>query len=204
MNMPMETTREIAEKVLATVDAGLCAGQGIPEPGKMCVEAAVCFAFGLPHGDNPPCVDLSVRDCKISLNDAGWSSNQTRAAGLRELSVLQLGSVGHVDKREFAYALLSYLTGPAVNVVMNATRSGRGTSDFTDALQYAALRCTEEPERAIGSMAVALSCAANVIHEGPERDSFLRGACYHVAGVLRNMNVPGVQWLPLLHKEQII
>jgi hypothetical protein len=52
----MELSEAIAAKVLNAVDAGLVCGMGIQEPGKMCVEAAVCFALGLPHGDNPPCV----------------------------------------------------------------------------------------------------------------------------------------------------
>jgi len=46
--MASEITREVAQKVLSAVDAGLVKGQGIQEPGKMCVEAAVCYALGLP------------------------------------------------------------------------------------------------------------------------------------------------------------
>ena len=49
-------TATIAAKVLETVDAGLCSGVGKPVPGEMCVEAAVCYALGLPHSDNPDCV----------------------------------------------------------------------------------------------------------------------------------------------------
>lgn len=52
----MEITREIASKVLEVVDAGLVKGLGQPLPGQMCVEAAVCFAMGLPHSDEPTCV----------------------------------------------------------------------------------------------------------------------------------------------------
>lgn len=43
----------IAKKVLKTVNAGLVKGLGESEPGKMCVEAAVCYALGLPHSDDP-------------------------------------------------------------------------------------------------------------------------------------------------------
>lgn len=39
-------TKTLAKKVLETVDAGLCSGLGNPKPGEMCVEAAVCFAYG--------------------------------------------------------------------------------------------------------------------------------------------------------------
>ena len=83
----MDITREIAAKVLATVDAGLVAGVGVPEPGKMCVEAAVCYAMGLPHGDNPTCVAPKLRWLKIRLNDSRWSSPQARAQGMRRLAL---------------------------------------------------------------------------------------------------------------------
>ena len=44
----MELSREVALKVLQTVDAGLVRGVGKPVPGQMCVEAAVCFALHDP------------------------------------------------------------------------------------------------------------------------------------------------------------
>ena len=62
-------TRDVAAKVLDVVDHGLCSGKGEPIPGKMCVEAAVCFALGEPHGDSPSCVGTAVRAVKIKLND---------------------------------------------------------------------------------------------------------------------------------------
>jgi hypothetical protein len=98
----MEITQEIAQNVFNTVNAGLVYGLGIPEPGKMCVEAAVCFAMGLPHGDNPPCVSPALRRLKIVLNDSYWSSKSARANGLRELALLQLGTAGVLDEVEFA------------------------------------------------------------------------------------------------------
>jgi len=62
-------TRDIAQKVRDTVDAGLSYGIGVPFPGQMCVEAAVCFALGLEHGDDPGCVSPVLRQLKIGLND---------------------------------------------------------------------------------------------------------------------------------------
>jgi hypothetical protein len=97
----MEITQELAKNVLNTVNAGLVSGLGEPIPGKMCVEAAVCYAMGLPHEDNPPCVSPALRRLKISLNDAGWSSELARAKGLRELALLQLGTDGVLDEVEF-------------------------------------------------------------------------------------------------------
>src|SRR5579863_5547295 len=93
---------EVARKLLSVVDAGLVHGIGVPEPGKMCVEAAVCFALGLPHGDDPKCVAPALRRLKIRLNDSRWSSGQARAKGLRRLALVQLGSDGVLDEREFS------------------------------------------------------------------------------------------------------
>jgi hypothetical protein len=100
----MELTREIAIKVLGIVDHGLSHGLGTPEPGKLCVEAAVCLALGLPHGDNPPCVGYAVRSFKIRLNDSKWSSPEARAIGMRRLAIAQLGS-DQVDQKEFVRLL---------------------------------------------------------------------------------------------------
>ena len=97
----MEINETIARKVLETVGRGLVRGVGEPEPGKMCVEAAVCYALGLPHGDDPGCVSSALRSLKIRLNDSDWSSDDARAGGLKRLSVAQLGSKGALDDRAF-------------------------------------------------------------------------------------------------------
>src|SRR5271166_4019633 len=99
-------TSEIAKKVIETVDAGLCSGLGKPIPGEMCVEAAVCYALGFPHGDEPICVSRALRMLKMRLNDSCWSSNAARASGLRKLSVLQLGSNGELDDIAFVQRLV--------------------------------------------------------------------------------------------------
>ena len=94
-------TKELATKVLSIVDAGLIMGVGVAEPGKMCVEAAVCYALGEPHGDKPTCVGPAVRNFKIRLNDSRWSSDTARAKGLRRIAIAQLGS-NEIDQLEFA------------------------------------------------------------------------------------------------------
>jgi hypothetical protein len=106
----VEINRELAIKVLSVVDKGLCKGLGSPKEGEMCIEAAVNYAMGLPHGDNPPCVGKAVRSLKISLNDRNWSSNTARAAGMRRLSIAQLGTAGQIDDREFIKALAQMTT----------------------------------------------------------------------------------------------
>ena len=101
----MKITKKLVQKVIETVDAGLCSGVGYPEPGHMCVEAAVCYALGLPHGDEPICVSPAIRALKIRLNDSAWSSNMARASGMRKLAVLQLGTDTGFDDVAFAQQL---------------------------------------------------------------------------------------------------
>src|SRR2546422_3980674 len=92
-------TKALAAKVLEVIDSGLVRGLGKPIPGQMCVEAAVCFALGELHGDQPSCVGAAVRAFKIRLNDGSWSSNAARTKGLRELSIAPLGSNMIYQKR---------------------------------------------------------------------------------------------------------
>ena len=71
----------------------------------MCVEAAVNYAMGLPHGDNPSCVGDAVRRFKIALNDSNaWTSKAARAKGLRRVAIAQLGS-DKIDQFKFLKAL---------------------------------------------------------------------------------------------------
>jgi len=100
----MEITKEVIERYHSVLDRGLSHGLGNSD-GQMCIEAAVCYSLGLPHGDDPGCVATSVMRFKISLNDKKWSSPQSRAEGLRKLGIAQLGSKGVVDDTEFAQKL---------------------------------------------------------------------------------------------------
>jgi hypothetical protein len=103
---PPLITREIAQKVLTLVEAGLSVGVGGSEPGQMCVEAVVCRALGLPHGDDPGCVAEWLRCLMIQLNDSTWSSRQARARGLRRAALAQLGSKGVLNESEFAVRVM--------------------------------------------------------------------------------------------------
>src|SRR5689334_18046429 len=99
----MEYTVDHARRILEVVDAGITHGLGRPIPGEMCIEAAVCYALGEPHGDDPSCVAPAVRAFKIRLNDSRWwSSNAARAKGLRELAVAQIGTRRTLDEQRFA------------------------------------------------------------------------------------------------------
>jgi hypothetical protein len=98
----------VVPKFDAILARGLSNGLG-RQDGQMCIEAAICAALDLPHGDDPACVDPVVRQFKIRLNDKAWSSPQARAAGLRDLGIAQLGSKGTIDGRVFATKLAEQL-----------------------------------------------------------------------------------------------
>jgi len=96
----VKLSRTVARKVLAIVDSGLVYGLGKPIPGQMCVEAAVNYALGHEHGDNPSCVGSAVRAFKIKLNDSCWPTNESRTKGMRKLAIAQLGS-DTIDQQAF-------------------------------------------------------------------------------------------------------
>src|ERR1700677_3178532 len=177
-------TSEIAAKVLATVDAGLCSGVGVPELGKMCVEAAVCYALGLPHGDEPSCVSCALRSFKIKLNDAKWSSNTARAKGLRRLALVQLGSAGHLDDRKFAKRVAKLAIQKAVPAALRAAASIHKDAKHREALLEHASICEREgtpraaldAKKAAAAAAAAASAASAAAYAGPTPAGALRRA----------------------------
>ena len=83
--MNIEINEALARKVLDVVDAGLVKGMGVPEPGKMCVEAAVNYAMGAPHGDQPTCVAAdptraNAESAKAAASAAPASANAASAS----------------------------------------------------------------------------------------------------------------------------
>ena len=215
--MQQEITREIAAKVVAVVDAGLVQGQGRPVPGQMCVEAAVCFALGLPHGDDPACVSPALRRLKIGLNDRAWSSNAARAKGLRRLAVAQLGSAGVLDDREFMRRVAEMTIRKAVPIGLRA--AAKLNPKHATALEAAAVRCEQEGTRAAceharataraaaaaaaayASAYAAADAAAASSADARTRDRVLAEYAEHVVQILVDMGAPGVQWLDLVPLE---
>jgi hypothetical protein len=133
-----------ARRVLETVDAGLCSGLGEPVPGQMCVEAAVCFALGMPHGDKPECVAAEDR-AAISLNDARWSSARARAVGLRRVAVMQLGTAG-MDRTEWTRIVVELTIRRIVPEALRA--AARHGPSHAKALEDAAVRCERDGNEA--------------------------------------------------------
>ncbi|MGD9881234.1 MAG: hypothetical protein AB7F22_07695 [Reyranella sp.] len=153
-------TKKIAAKVLEVVDCGLSHGVGIPEPGKMCVEAAVCYALGLPHGDDPQCVSPALRQLKISLNDKCWSSPMARAKGLRRLALAQLGSKGVLDDSEFAKRVAELAIRSSVPVALRAAASIHKNAEHRQKMLDAAARCEKKGTKAAANAAYAAYAAA--------------------------------------------
>jgi hypothetical protein len=162
-----EITRAVVVKLLKVVDVGLVKGKGNPKPGQMCVEAAVCYALGLPHGDNPDCVAPILRNLKIRLNDSAWSSDLARAKGLRRLAVAQLGSAGALDEVEFRKRIVAYAITKSVPRAFRSAASVQKDQKHKDALLAAGLRCEKEgtreaalDARQVGRTAAAAAAAA--------------------------------------------
>jgi hypothetical protein len=145
--MNAEINESLARRVLEVVDAGLVHGMGAPEPGKMCVEAAVCFAMGLPHSDEPTCVAPALRRLKIRLNDSRWSSDRARAKGLRRLAIAQLGSAGALDEKEFAKRCARLAIQTSVPTALRAAAS-IAKGERKERLLAAADLCEREPTEA--------------------------------------------------------
>lgn len=160
----MEITKEIVQRVVDVVDKGLVAGLGLPIPGGMCVEAAVCYALGLPHSDDPQCVAPSLRSLQVALNDAPWPSRAARAEGMRRLAVLQLGSLGHLDEiafaREVALRTVQRILPPVLHLVGLHQEADRCESAADLAAAEAAAAAAAAVQAAVAAAAAAAAARA--------------------------------------------
>jgi hypothetical protein len=212
----------VATKVLDCVRAGLVSGVGKPIPGQMCVEAAVCFALGLPHGDDPKCVAQSLRRLKIKLNDSNWSSDQARAKGLERLALAQLGSAGNLNETEFAKRCARLAIRTCVPQALRAAASLFKEGDKKERLLAAADLCEGEPTKANARLAkdaayadaayaaaaaaayaaayaayAAYAADVDAADAADARDASLAGFAEGVVQILIKMKAPGCQWLYL-------
>lgn len=183
----MKLTINHARKVLQTVDQGLCHGLGQAEPGEMCVESAVCYALGLPHGDNPLCVGAAVRQFKIRLNDSKWKSDKSRSRGMRKLAIAQLGS-DQIDQVEFAKYVSEQTIRRIVPLALLA--AARAVPKHAKALMAAAKRCRREGT--LEAASAAYSAAYSAASAGP-----LLVAAEIAIEALKKLKSPGCKWLRL-------
>jgi hypothetical protein len=207
MAMVAEITEKDARKVMDTVDAGLVTGVGIPRPGAMCVEAAVCYALGLPHGDDPDCVSRALRHLKIRLNDSNWSSDTARAMGLRRLALIQLGSRNEIDDKEFARRVAELAIRKAVPYALWCAAKIQKDPSHRQALLDAANRCEIEGTIGAADAAHAASYAAHAASYAADaaasyaadaaaaQDRVLSKFAEEVVQILIDMKAPGAKWL---------
>jgi hypothetical protein len=141
--MITKPTKAVARKILDVLKHGLVRGKGDPKPGEMCVEAAVCFAMGLPHSDEPPCVGSAVRSFKITLNDSHWSSDMARANGMRRIAIAQLGS-NEIDQNVFVKELARLTIKKIVPIALRAAAKIHPEQKHKDAMEAAAVGCEEK------------------------------------------------------------
>jgi hypothetical protein len=199
----MEINETVARKLLQTVDMGLSQGLGQPFPGEMCVEAAVCYALGLPHGDDPKCVDSVLRIFKIRLNDANWSSNYSRAKGMRRLALIQLGSVGKLDQVEFVKQLSRLAAESAESAAEYAAKSAAEYAKSAVAYAAKSAKSAKSAESAKSAAEYAAEYAAKSAEYAAKYaaksagNKILSKFAEDVVQILISMKVPGCQWLYL-------
>ena len=183
-------TEPLVRKLLSVVDVGLVAGMGTPEPGKMCVEAAISYALGEPHSDGPSCVDPVVRAGKIALNDCAWSTSSARAIGMREVAIAQLGSKGVIDQAKYVRLLAQYTMDEIVTLAEHASAYAAKAAGHASA--YAA-----EAEHAAEADTYAAEAAAECDADFP-----LRLSAQLMVRALRECGSPGCEWLWLCEMEK--
>lgn len=218
MSTAVKPTKQIAEKILKLLRHGLVKGLGEPVPGRMCVEAAVCYAFGLPHSDKPPCVGAAVRAFKIRLNDARWSSNKSRSDGLRRLAVAQLGS-NEIDQVEFMERLAFRIIKEILPLGLRAAAKCSKIQSRKDRFLQAASECEAAldlitarnaaadaayaasayaaADYAAASAASAVAYASAYADDAYARDKILMKAAEIAVDVLIELKSPGRKWLKL-------
>ena len=189
-----ELNEGLARKVLETVDAGLVSGLGEPKPGSMCVEAAVCFAYGLPHSDQPPCVGSAVRRFKIRINDAKWSSNEARTNGLRKLAIAQLGS-DSIDQEKFVRIVVEQTIRQIVPRALRIAK--KRNPKYEQQLETAAVQCEKDGNReaALNAKKTADAAYAYAAADAAARDEILNLACEIGLKALIELGSPGCAYL---------
>src|SRR5690606_3907247 len=107
------------------------------------------------YTDAPVYVGDAVRAFMNRLNDARWSSDAARAAGMRKLAVAQLGSE-HIDQQAFANIVAEQTIRRIVPIALRA--AAKVNPDHAESLEAAAAYCESEGTK---EAAVAARKAAN-------------------------------------------
>ena len=197
-----QITRETIDKIHSLLDQGLVRGLGQPVPGQMCVEAAINYALGRPHGDDPGCVAPSLRRLKITLNDSSWSSNAARSEGMRRLAIAQLGSKDVLDEALFARkcALSVSHLWKMPDIVRQYLETGDESirlvaRDAADAAYLTAAAAAAAARARAAAAAAAAAARAAAAAAAADSDKILSDFAESIVQILIEMKAPGVQWL---------
>lgn len=174
-------------KIDKILKRGLCPGVGT-RGGLMCIEAALCYALDLPHGDDPGCVPASVRYFKLALNDSQWSSPIARAKGLRDLGIAQLGSKEVVDSYEFSKRISEATIKTLIPKLFRTFSSSK--------MLAAANRCEKEGTAAAAAAAVvAAQYAADAAAAKTGKDEYLLLSASIALQILKDLKSPGAAYV---------
>lgn len=198
-----------AVKVLEIVDKGLSYGMGKQEPGKMCVEAAVCYAMGEPHTDRPRCVFGPIRDAKININDSSyWADSggslnddafakvrKARSKALRRLAIAQLGSQGTITEGQWHDALHDYiLSKNPVLKKQKAAQLATAKKDLKEAL--ASLEAGQDIDVAIEYVSPEIDTETDLLVHVKNLTG-LKKTCEDLVQILIKLKTPGSKFLYL-------
>jgi len=104
------------------LERGLCHGVG-NGTDTFCAEQAVAAVCGIPITDRPDeCVTPAVSSFGRTLNDSSWSSDSTRASGMRDFLIAQIGSKDVVDGGEFSRRLALRTIQEVLPVALRAAK----------------------------------------------------------------------------------
>ena len=185
------------------VDAGLVNGLGTPKPGQMCVEAAICYALGYRHGDQPKCVAECIRQYKIRINDGRWSSNEARTKGMRRAAIAQLGST-EIDQKAWAKYVVEQVIRRILPISLRNAAEKHKDKIHAERLIEAALRCENEGSRDAANdaayaanAAYAASASAYAAATNAYRDNILNIAAEICVEACIKTKTQGSKWLDL-------
>ena len=146
------------DRLRAIIGRGLVAGLGTPK--QTCIEGAVALACGLPLSDTPPCVAAPDRAYAIAVNDAPWSSPESRAEALLPLALAHVGTAG-TDRRPWIARVVDGTIRRVLPLTLRAAANAPGMPpEHATALHAAAGRCATDGTQAAAFAARAAAWAA--------------------------------------------
>lgn len=181
MNQDVQAVRT---KLTEIVSAGLVKGLGSPEPGKLCLEAAVCLALGEAHGDKPSCVAAPDNAFAIRLQDAYPGTPEERAKLFLPIGLAQLGTAG-TDRGPWVKFLAEGTIRKVLPIWLRNAAEKQTIETHRAALLSAADRCesegTKESARAARKIAAneaayAANAAASAAANAANADAYAANA----------------------------